>query len=303
MSQARTQTYERKNPGPAWGADFLVWIDAILPERIFNFLLLCGCFVSVPMMKARTRASKKWLRSISKKKAGWREVSRHYYQFMQSLLELLRMAKQPSHTFTCVGPAAGDFQDFLRSGKPALFGTFHVGNSDLLGYALGILGRKIGMVRMRSGNSAETRNLMARFHNNINMIWVDKPENILYEIKRTIQSGESLAIKCDRMESASKGDRFYFSGANREFPFTIYHLATLFNLPVWFCIGIPTRKGHTDVYPFPVYAPIEYDKKGSLVEGKNHFQSVLNGLETILTENPYLWFNFITDEDGYHPAI
>lgn len=293
MSQFHSEAYVRKNLGPQWGPDLLLLLDRILPSRVLNFFVLCACYFCVPLLKSQTKVSTDWLWRIRGKKPHHSEIARHYYHFILSLLELLRMSKNTRHVFNCVGANAKHFQDFLKSGKPALFGTFHIGNSDLLGYALGERGHKIGMIRMNSGNSAETRRLVARFQENVKIVWVDKPENIFFEIKRILQSGESLAMKCDRLEFSSKGELFYFAGRQYEFPFTIYHLAILFNLPLWFCVGVPSGKGITDVYPFSVFVPDVLDKGTSLRKGKIHFQSVLNDIEEILKENPYLWFNFL----------
>jgi predicted LPLAT superfamily acyltransferase len=87
-------------------------------------------------------------------------------------------------------------------------------------------------------------------------------------------------------------ETFQFLGAQRSFPFTIYHLGILFQLPVTFCVSSPGEAGESGVHGFPVFEPDAESKAMNLERAREHFQGVLSKVEALLRENPYLWFNF-----------
>jgi predicted LPLAT superfamily acyltransferase len=175
-----------------------------------------------------------------------------------------------------------------------LLGTFHVGHSDLTGFLLGPQEqRRVFMVRQRVSNSYDTELLGARFGNWITFIWVNESENLLFALKDAIASGGSIALKCDRLEFSAKTEAFQFLGTRRLFPFTIYHLALIFRLPVILSVGLPDGPGHTTVYSSPRFVPDDASKSSNLERARHHFQDFLNLLESLLRAAPEQWFNFL----------
>ena len=141
-------------------------------------------------------------------------------------------------------------------------------------------------------NSRDTHRLASRFGKSVNFIWVNDPNNLLFAVKQAAESGESIAMKCDRPEHSSKLETFYFLGEQRLFPFTIYHLAILFQLPVVFCVGIPSRPDESTLHGSHVFEPTTGSKEENLARGRAHFQSILTHLESLIRADPFLWFNF-----------
>ena len=134
-----------------------------------------------------------------------------------------------------------------------------------------------------------------RFGGQVSFLWINDPANLLFELKAAIEAGHSLALKCDRLEFSAKTEPFRFLGADRFFPFTIYHLAVLFVRPVVFCLAVPNgEKDGLNVMASPVFAP---DPAASRLENlkaaRVHFQGVLGQLETLVRQHPLLWFNFL----------
>jgi predicted LPLAT superfamily acyltransferase len=135
--------------------------------------------------------------------------------------------------------------------------------------------------------------LGARFSDWVTFIWVNEPENLLFALKDAIAAGGSVALNCDRLEFSSKNEAFEFLGARRLFPFTIYHLALIFRLPVVLCVGLPSRAGLSVVHSSPLFRPdAETDKAANLSLARAHFQDFLTRLEGFLRDDPLLWFNF-----------
>jgi predicted LPLAT superfamily acyltransferase len=118
---------------------------------------------------------------------------------------------------------------------------------------------------------------------------------VLFALKAAIDAGESIAMKCDRLDFSSRVEPFQFLGRVRLFPITIYYLAVLFNRPVMFCIGVPGAAADgTDVFASPVFTPDpEAGRAANLKRAHEHFQAVLGQLETLLRQRPALWFNFL----------
>jgi predicted LPLAT superfamily acyltransferase len=145
------------------------------------------------------------------------------------------------------------------------------------------------------GNSDETRLLGERFGEQVSFLWVNDPANLLFDLKAALDAGQSLALKCDRLEFSSKTEPFQFLGARRLFPFTIYHLALLFDRPVVFCLAVPgAQADELRVFSSPVFTPNpSAGRTAGLEAARAHFQAVLAQLETLVRRQPMLWFNFL----------
>lgn len=282
-----------RNPGPFWGYHFLRGCDLVLPEFIFKPLRALGTWVALAFMPAQRRYSREYLRNVLPRRPTLIDVFRHFFAFEESLMLKLRVANGRPHR-TAVAPGSEPFKTYLHSRKYAFLGTFHVGRSDLLGFLLGPReNHRVFMVRQRVANSHDTEKLGALFGKWLTFIWVNEPENLLFALKEAVASGGSVAMKCDRLEFSSKAEAFEFLGARREFPFTIYHLALIFRLPVMLSVGVPGEPGVSVLHSSPRWDPDPALSKARNLElAREHFQHFLRKLESLLRENPYLWFNF-----------
>jgi len=280
-----------RNPGPEWGYRFLATADAWLPRRVFDLLLGAGTWVAVAIMPEPRRHSRAYLEVVLGRPARWRDSWRHFFAFAQSLLARLRAAGARRHQ--CRSDASCQpLLQLMASGRPVLLGTFHFGDSDLLGFLLGDFQRRIHLVRLRVGNSSDTTRLAERFGEWIRFIWSNEPAEMLFVLKAAIEAGDCVAMKCDRPDYSSKLEPFHFLGAQRLFPFTIYHLALIFQQPVGFALGFPVGPGETVVACSSIFEPGACDRETGLVRAREHFQSVLHWLEAFLRRHPFLWFNF-----------
>lgn len=284
-----------RNPGPSWGYGFLLWAERWWPRWFFRPLLLAGVWIGFACMPQQRAYSREYLRVALGREPRTLECWRHFRALTDALLLKLRAGRgepvdcrlQPAH--------AAEFEALLASDEPALFGTFHFGDSDLLGYLLGARGRKVSIIRQRVGNSTDTRLLGERFGDQVSFLWVNDPANLLFDLKAALETGVSLAMKCDRVEFSARAEPFEFLGARRLFPFTIYHLAVMFRRPVVFCLAVPgTERNAVRVHASPVFRPeAAGDRDAALAAARAHFQAVLGQLEALLRQRPELWFNFL----------
>ncbi len=285
----------RSNPGPSWGFEFLAWAERTWPRWLFRPLLMAGTWVGVAGMPAQRVHSRAYLRVVLGRRPTLTEIWRHFFAFTDMLMMMFRAGRGVPVRCRLEPENEAAFETLVRSPRPALFGTFHFGGSDLLGYLLSDRGRRVSMLRMQVGNSADTRLLGQRFGGQVSFLWINNPANMLFDLKAAIESGQSLAMKCDRLEFSARSEPFYFLGAARLFPFTIYHLALMFDRPVVFCTAVPDAE-HTElrIFSSPVFTPDPAaDRLANTRAARRHFQEVLAQLDALVRAHPFLWFNFL----------
>ncbi|MDI1250680.1 MAG: hypothetical protein PSV13_17595 [Lacunisphaera sp.] len=284
-----------RNPGPSWGYGFLLWAERWWPRWFFRPVLLAGTGVALAFMPVQRAHSRAYLAVVLGRPATLTEVWRHFFALADSLVFSLRAARGVPVRCVLAPEHAAAFETLVRSSRPALFGTFHFGGSDLLGYLLSERGRRVTIIRLQVGNSTDTRLLGERFGHQVSFLWINDPARLLFDLKAALEAGESLALKCDRLEYSARSEPFRFLGANRLFPFTIYHLALLFDRPVVFCIAVQeTARDQLRVHASPVFTPDPAaDRAANTRAARRHFQGVLDQLETLVRAHPFLWFNFI----------
>lgn len=282
-----------RNPGPSWGYRFLCACDAVLPEVLFRPLRWVGTWVALANMPQQRAHSRAYFTALDGRAPSLWRVFQHFFAFQEFLMLRLRVARGQPHRGELAADASG-FHELLRTGEPALLGTFHVGHSDLTGFLLGRQERRrVFMVRQRVGNSHDTEVLAAQFAPWITFIWVNDPSNLLFALKDAVAGGGSVALKCDRLEFSAKTEAFEFLGARRVFPFTIYHLALIFRTPVVLTVGLPESPGLSRVRSSPLFRPDDRGKAANLERARVHFQDFLRELERVLRDDPLLWFNFL----------
>lgn len=292
MSAASRQP---RNPGPSWGYAFLLWAERWWPGWIFTPILMAGTWIALGFMPMQRAHSRAYLAVVYGRTPRLREIWRHFYCFAQFLVQELRIGRGSAVRCTLDPENKEAFEALLASGEPALFGTFHFGASDLLGYLLGDFGRRISIIRLKVANSNDTHLLGRRYSERVSFLWINDPGNLLFDLKAAIEEGQSLALKCDRIEYSARTEPFQFLGGTRMFPFTIYHLALLFDRPVAFCSAVPSGvRDELRLFASPVFKPDPaVGRDANTQAARAHFQAVLVQLETLVRQNPLLWFNFL----------
>lgn len=286
----------RRNPGPTGGYHLLLFFHHILPWPVFRGLLWIGSFVALLNMSAQRHASREYLRACLRREPRWLDLWWHFSSFSESLvLRLVAGSRKNARFFHPTGHG-DELMALMRSGRQVLYGTFHIGCSDLMGFCLADGFCPIAMIRLRVGNSHDVERFMRNYQGRgLEMIWVSKPDDLILQLNAVIQRGQSIAMQCDRAEYASRTADFAFLGARRTFPITIYHLSAIYRLPVAFCFSFNTPQGIVTHAP-RIFTP-EGSKQDVLREAKIHFQEVLTQVESLLQQYPYQWFNF----EGLNP--
>lgn len=286
-------TARARNAGPSWGFTFISRFDQIAPRPITDFLVKMGSLVAMIAMPAERRFSKRFLSEVMGRDVGWRDSWRHFNAFAGFLTERFRVANGVTPQFSPSDDSNDRMESLASRSQQALYGTFHFGMSDLMGFWLSEFDLSIRMIRYQVENSDDVEWLDSRFGDKVGFIWVNKPEEMLFSLKDAVADGHSVAMKCDRVAHASKTEVFKFLGKRRRFPFTIYHLAVLFDLPVVFAFGIQNEKEVIEVHSSRVYYPEGETRADKLERARAHFAETLSLLETLVNAQPYQWFNFV----------
>lgn len=283
-----------RNPGPDWGYRLLCALDRWIPEVIYRPMRAFGTAVAMLGMPEQRRHSREYLTALQGHAPSLLQVFRHFFAFEEALMLKLRVVNGRLQR-TSLSPEASGFVAFMASGRPALLGSFHLGHSDLLGFLFGSRYRhRVAMIRQRVGNSHDIDRLLDRFGEWLRIVWVNEPSNLLFALKDVIAEGASVAMKCDRLEFSAKTEAFQFLGARRLFPFTIYHLALIFERPVVMSFGLPGPRGESLVHSSPLWSPEpELGRAANLERARTHFQGFLEQVEQTLRQDPYQWFNFL----------
>lgn len=288
------------NPGPPWGYKAIAFWERVLPPFLFRVVLGIGTAIGMAVMKSQRTASREfWLMATGREQSVF-ECYRHFRSFMDGLVLKLQAGrgKFPQFKFSETAERAA-FESLCGSGQAALFGTFHVGHSDMMGCMLRDFGRRVCMVRLKVGNSFDTDEMERIFRDTVHILWINDYSEFLFSLKEALQGGESLALQCDRTEYSSRTVPLRFFGETRQFPMTIYYLSHMFQCPVVFSFTGPLEKGDTvSVHTSKVFRPMP-SRKDHLAAAAMHYQEVVNSLERHLTRFPQLWFNFIPMENCY----
>jgi predicted LPLAT superfamily acyltransferase len=284
-----------RNPGPSWGYRFLLWAERWWPRWFFRPILMAGTWIGVARMPAQRAHSRDYLTLVLGRPPTLLDIWRHFFAFTEFLMLKLRTGRGVPLPRELAPENAEAFEGLIASGRPALFGAFHFGYSDLLGFLLSDRGRHVSILRLRIGNATDTQLLSQRYGEKVSFLWVNDPANLLFDLKDAIEAGKSLALKCDRLEGSARNEAFEFLGARRLFPFSIYNLAILFNRPVIFCLALPDASGDGMIIKSsPVFTPDPIaGRRANTETARRHFQDVLRQLEREIRAHPYLWFNFL----------
>ncbi len=294
--RGRRRAAGERNPGPANGYALIGFSRRRMPRWFNRVGLQVGAGIAMATLPSQRRHSRAYLRAALGRAPTWREVWRHFHAFSQYLFLRLSIAHgQAPRLALAPGEDDAELRAIAARGEPALYGTMHLGHSDLLGYFLGDLGAHVHMVRRRVGNSADTERLAARYAGSVSYLWVNDWSERVWAMNDALRAGRSLALQCDRPEHTAKLEAFSFLGARRQFPFTIYHLSVMHGLPVVFAFAVPdpADPAASLVSVPPIFRPDPATTRaGNFAAARAHFQGVLGHVEAALRRDPFVWFNF-----------
>ncbi len=284
-----------RNPGPEGGYVLLSWALRHLPDWFMRMIMQVGTTVGYWTLPGQRVHSREYLRLVFGREPTHAECRAHFFAYVEFLVLRLQICDGRTPRLRFAAGQGDELRTLVAAGTQALFGTMHIGRSDLVGFFLGDFGGHVHMIRKRVGNSEDTEGLQRRYAKSVTFIWINDWSRLILAMNDALRAGHSLAMQCDRPEYSSKREGFHFLGARRSFPFTIYHLAIMHALPVIFSYAVPdeTDPEVTVVHVLPIYHPQPgADRQENFAAARTHFQMVLDMVEAQLRRTPYLWFNY-----------
>ena len=284
-----------RNPGPEKGYSWIAWSLRHMPGWFNEYGSRLGAWIALCVMPRQRKWSREYLRAALGREPEMRELGQHFHAFTRYLLLRLAIAHGHEPRVRFAEGHGNELRAWLATQKPALYGTMHVGNSDLVGFFLGNIGGRVHMIRKQVGNSMDTERLAQRYAPFVTFIWINDWSRLILAMNDALRAGCSLAMQCDRPEYSSKLEAFRFFGVERQFPFTIYHLAIMHERPVILSYAIPDENSpeETVVFMLPMFYPDpNAGREANFAAARAHFQAFLDEVEAQLRCTPFLWFNF-----------
>ena len=212
-ARALGQGITDRNPGPAGGYALAAWALRHLPEWFLRLSAYVGTSIAWATLPWQRAYSRQYLRLALGREPTTREVWRHFRAYTEYFIQRLRICvgREPRIRFA---PGDGDeLRAWINEGRAALYGTMHVGHSDLLGFLMATLGGRVHMVRKKVGNSEDVGWLAKRYAGGVSFIWINDWSRLVLAMNDALRAGCSLAMQCDRPEYSSKLEGFDFFGA------------------------------------------------------------------------------------------
>lgn len=291
-----SSTATERNPGPDGSYVLIGWSLKHMPGWFNRAGMDIGTWIAWATLPRQRGYSRQYLRLALGREPTTHEIWTHIRTYTEYLILRLGICEGEEPKVRFEDGHGDELRVWLAEERATLYGTMHVGHSDLLGFLLGNLGGRAHMVRKKVGNSDDIDRLASRYAGSVSFIWINDWSRLILAMNDALRSGCSLAMQCDRFEYSSKREGFDFFGQRLLFPFTIYHLAIMHGLPVTlsYAVAAEGEPGSIVVYMPPMFHP----RPGSEHRAENfaaahaHFQGFLAMIEAQLRRTPYLWFNF-----------
>lgn len=295
FARARRDGIGERNPGPEGGYGLIAFSLRHMPGWFNRIGMDLGAWIAWATLPWQRAYSSQYLRLALGREPTARDVWRHFRAYTEYFIQRLKICAGGEPDIHFAAGEGGELRAWIDQGRAALYGTMHIGHSDLLGFLMANLGGHVHMVRKKVGNSDDVGWLAKRYAGGVSFIWINDWSRLVLAMNDALRAGCSLAMQCDRAEYSSKLEPFDFFG-RRLFPFTIYHLGIMHGLPVGLSYAVsPEDEPETVVVHMP---PMFHPRPGHEHRAQNfaaaraHFQAFLALVERQLRQTPYVWFNF-----------
>jgi len=225
--------------------------------------------------------------AYGKLKSAWKTYVNHCL-FGQVVID--KFAMYAGKTFKVEIVGYEHFQKLAYKDEGFVQLSSHVGNYEIAGYTLKAEKKKFNALVFFGEKASVMRNRTKLFAGtNINMIAVRPDMGHLFEIDEALTNGETVSMPADRIFGSQKKITANFLGADADFPYGPFSVATMRGLDV---ITVHVMKLCWNRYKI-IVTPLVYDKtvsrKDQIVELNRAY---VNELERIVSLYPTQWYNY-----------
>ena len=275
----------------------------ILPPVVLRFLAFpIGFFYWLCSKQARS-FSNQFFRHAGKKGSS----CKHVISFAINLVEDMQ-AWAGKFSFKNVQWQDDDVHDLVRNinnGRGTVLVISHLGNAQML-KGLASFGES-GTERRMSITTISNMNISAGFYSILNKINADSSFHVISSkdiglqtiilLQERLEKGEVVVIAGDRVsEHSNRTIRLPFFGADAPFPYGVFLLLSLLNVPSYFVFGLRHRdislSSRYDM--FVKKNPIDFDCPRKERENRiaQTAQTYVAELESHCLKHMYQWYNF-----------
>ncbi len=305
----------RREPGGRRPIRLMAWLCRRLGWRAGALLLwpvTLGFFLSD---KAGRRASRRYLGRALGRKAGIRDVFRHFLTFAETLLDRFFFLQGRRGLFTIRVTGHHHLVAATAAGRGVVLLGAHLGSFEALRFAAGAGAPvPIRMVMHRGGHGALTalfEELDPHFAASVIALPATDGDGIALALtlRETLAGGGVVGLLADRVAAGQAVMAADFLGAPAAFPLGPFRLAAATGAPVLLGFGLRLARRHYLVHIEP-FADRIAPYRGSDAAGghpaepwaalRPHVTRYAERLSHFCREYPYNWFNFhdVWENDG-----
>lgn len=242
---------------------------------------------------AARRASRDVLRRVLGRRPRAREVFHHFHTFASTILDRVFMltGEDPGLTVTVSDPDR--LLERARRGQGCMVVGAHLGSFEILR----VLAVAHAPVRLKVLMRAEQNPMLTRVFAALNpavaetLVTIRGPEDVLL-LREWVQRGGFVGVLGDRAVSGERQVELPFLGSPAGFPLGPLELALLLHLPVYTAFGLHQGDGRYEVRFSLLVEQITEDRgerERALADAAGRYAQ---GLEQVVREHPFNWFNF-----------
>ena len=225
--------------------------------------------------------------SYGKLKSAWKTYINHCL-FGQVVID--KFAMYAGKTFKTEIVGYEYFQKLANQNEGFVQLSSHVGNYEIAGYTLKADKKKFNALVFWGEKASVMQNRMKLFADtNINMIAIRPDMGHLFEIDEALTCGETVSMPADRIFGSQKKITTDFLGADADFPYGPFSVATMRALDV---ITVHVVKLSWNQYKI-IVTPLLYNKAASRrVQIMELNRAYVDELERIVSLYPTQWYNY-----------
>jgi predicted LPLAT superfamily acyltransferase len=219
------------------------------------------------------------------------KLYQNYYVFGQTLLDKIVVMAGIENKFTYDFDGEEHLRKIVETGKGGILLSAHVGNWEAAGHLLKRLNTRINVV-MFDGEHQQIKQYLDEVTGgkNFNVIVIKNDLSHVYAISEALNRNELICLHADRFLPGNKTFRRRFLGAEAEFPFGPFLLASGFNVPVSIVFAFKESAVHYHFFGSPVLERNEVLTRAAYAEKLGI--SFVSELEQKIKMYPEQWFNY-----------
>ena len=271
----------------------LIWLTLKLGRGATRVFLYPICVYFIVFSLHARRASRVYLSRVLGRKAGWRDLFKHYHTFASTIHDRVYLLSGQHGYFDMRVQGLEYLERALERGAGCVLLGSHLGSFEIL-RAHGTLEKKLPVNILMHMENAGKINLALQglpAENPERVIPLGKPQTLL-QVKECLERGEIVGVLGDRAFQSDKAVSCRFLGDEARFPEGPLLMAALLEAPVVLFFGFYRGGRRYDIY-FEAFADrIALDSARRSEELRKWVERYVERLEYYCRQAPYNWFNF-----------